>query len=351
MPSTIRVPALALAAALSLFPSPSSAQRAVAGVDCARGESIARALQRHPRAIELVVEIRGMCRENVVVTRDRVTLRGGDPSQDGIEAEVSAGELDAVVWVRGAHQVTIENLRLTGGYAGVLATEASTLYLRLANLRVDTNVRYGIELQESLVRADGVVVSGNGISVGAFGGSRFECGNCQLLDPLLGQAATVRTNVIGATGSAILIQDSTVVNGGLLMGNATLTVSSSTISAFGNGAAVVNNDSQASLSRVEVTGHVTTTSGGTTQLLGVTQPAVMQPNNVDSASFLRVAEAAASEPSILRNTAVRNFSSVTVTSPSQITGNLSCSTGGNAFCQNASSNVTGTANCALCTKP
>lgn len=59
------------------------------------------------------------------MTRDRVTLRGVDPEVDGISAAEDLGESDAALWVRGAQFVTVENLKLTGGFNGLVATEVS----------------------------------------------------------------------------------------------------------------------------------------------------------------------------------------------------------------------------------
>ncbi|MBI2835747.1 MAG: hypothetical protein HYX76_15105, partial [Acidobacteria bacterium] len=75
-------------------------------VKCAQGDSINKAIGQHPNAESLVVEISGMCSENVVVTRDRVTLRGTDPAGDGIQAALNASQIDAALWVKGAHLVT-----------------------------------------------------------------------------------------------------------------------------------------------------------------------------------------------------------------------------------------------------
>lgn len=99
---------------------------ATVNVDCSKGKSINKALDQHKNAQSLIVEIEGMRHENVVVTRDSVTLRGANPATDGIQAVANATQIDAALWVRGAHQVVDENLKLTGGFAGLLATEVST---------------------------------------------------------------------------------------------------------------------------------------------------------------------------------------------------------------------------------
>jgi hypothetical protein len=105
-------------------------------------------------------EIEGMCTENVVVTRDRVTLRGTNPSTDGIQAVSNATDIDVALWVRSAHQVNIENLKLTGGFAGLMATEVSTPFLRVSDCRVEGNNR-GVVLEASLLLAEDTIFTAN----------------------------------------------------------------------------------------------------------------------------------------------------------------------------------------------
>src|SRR6185503_4060518 len=83
-------------------------------VDCAKGDTINAALASNPKVQRLTIEISGMCHENVVVTRDRVTLRGSDPAHDGIQAAENTEFTDAALWVRAAALFTVENLTLTG---------------------------------------------------------------------------------------------------------------------------------------------------------------------------------------------------------------------------------------------
>jgi hypothetical protein len=325
----------------------------VVTVNCAEGESINRALTRRPTSPSLIVEISGMCAENVVVTRDRVTLRGGDPTQDGVQATGNANDLDAAVWVRGAHLVAIENLRLTGGYIGLLATEASTQYLRALNLAIDGNARYGILLQESQMRADDLVVSNNAVNAGVFQASRLECGNCQLLDPLSGQAANIRTNLLASNASSVVMLNATLTGGGVNAAGASVSLLDSSVTAFPGGAAIANGDGQVALTRVTLEGPLNLSNGGSTRLFGVTQVAVAAPglNGLDAASFLSVSDSGAIGSSLI-NLRVANFSSATIGGLSKINGNLVCQQGGNMYCPNASVNVTGTTTgCALCQKP
>ena len=127
-------------------------------VDCEAGGSIAAAL-RLP-ADELLIEIRGLCVESVEVSRDRVTLRGGNPFRDGIEAPADGAE--APLTLRGAGRVTVENLRLTGGRRSGLAVFGGHDRIEVLYSRLDGNRRWGAELVDASVRFEGSVLTGNG---------------------------------------------------------------------------------------------------------------------------------------------------------------------------------------------
>lgn len=89
-------------------------------VDCDKGDSINKALEE--KADELIIEIRGMCRENVTISRDWVTFRGHDPEVDGIESQTDdtfAGGLTPAVVAWSANGVVLENLTLRGGMSTI----------------------------------------------------------------------------------------------------------------------------------------------------------------------------------------------------------------------------------------
>jgi hypothetical protein len=71
-------------------------------------ESVNAALRTLAR--ELTIEVRGLRHGNVEVRRDNVTLRGGDPSQDGFRGVGSGDKAgDDVLRVRDARNVRFEN--------------------------------------------------------------------------------------------------------------------------------------------------------------------------------------------------------------------------------------------------
>ena len=92
-------------------------------------------------AEELAIEIHGMCTEDVVISRDNVTLLGADPESDGIQSEVEGK--GAALTVIGSRFVTVENLTLNGGFklpsasSAVLSnclTTGQTLVANFSNL-------------------------------------------------------------------------------------------------------------------------------------------------------------------------------------------------------------------------
>ncbi len=331
---------------------------ATVSVDCNNGKSINKALGQHPNAQSLIVEIQGMCTENVVVTRDRVTLRGTSPSSDGIQAEINATQMDAALWVRGAHQVAVENLKLTGGFAGLLASEVSTPSLKMTNCRSEGNAAYGVLLQSSLVEITDTVLTSNGnFNAGVFASSRMACLRCSISDPLgSGALGTLKNNILGLSGPNVIVVESTLTNGGIQLTNGFLQVIDSTIDAPAPIASVSGAQSIINLIRVQVSGFMRFTASSSAVLSAVTQPGTGTINLADDNSFVRIANASPATggpptiPSSVQGFNVQNFSSGSLIANSQVNGNLNCGPGANAFCANPA-NVSGTSNCALCPKP
>lgn len=328
-------------------------------VDCAKGESINNALTKSPLARNLNIEITGLCVENVVVTRDHVTLHGTNPANDGIQADVNDEFTDVALWVRGAELVTVENLKLTGGFSGLLASNISLTNLHLINCRLEGNAAYGTQIQNALVQADNTTFSTNGnTNVGIFAGSRLQCTNCTIADPVgSGPLGTTRANVFAFTANRVLLFNSTLTNGGITSDDSLILVTDSTVSgqppggntifAFGSSAVV--------LTRVTVNGSMQLNQSANVQLLGVTQNTTIN-NQMDDSAYVRIGDASPaaggppSIPSTLRGFVMRNFTRVSLLQTSHITGNFNCSQGADAFCTTPA-NISGTSNCGQCPKP
>jgi hypothetical protein len=329
-----------------------AAAEPVVRVDCSRGEGINRALSRSPHEESLVVEIRGMCEENVVVARDRVTLRGSDPASDGIRALRGGDTLDAALTVK-AELVTVENLTLTGGSSGLLASGVTLPFLTVRNSRLQGNASYGALLEgSSLVQFEDSSFSSNRTNAGAFDTSNFRCLRCTLS----GDPASSGPNVLAFGDAYLLIAESQLTNGGVAAGGLTLIVDSSIAATPAGAALTAATPSRGSITRVQLTGPVTLREGANLRLFGVTQVLAAGSNLVEDGSFLRVGDAspaAGGPPSIASSLAgfsLRSFSNLSLTQTSRIDGSLSCSLGANAACVNPS-RVSGTSNCAACPKP
>lgn len=328
-------------------------------VDCNKGESINQALTKNPTVLNLTVEISGLCQENVVVTRDHVTLHGNDPVNDGIEALVNTEISDAALWIRQAQLVTVENLKLTGGYTGLLATNVSLANLRVINCHLDGNGAYGVQLQSSLIQATNSTFSSNGnINAGVFSGSRLECTGCTFADPQgVGPVGTTRANVLAFGANRVLLTQCTLTNGGVTSDDSLILATDSTIAAFVPGGASISSfgSSAIALTRVQITGSMSFSQGSNVQLLGVTQ-LVPGLNQVDDSAYVRIGDASPatggppSIPSMVRGFSLRNFAKATLLQTSEINGNLSCTQGADAFCTTPGK-VSGTSSCGLCPKP
>ena len=355
---------------MSTAPTRSAGAQAPAAtekVDCGKGESINKALAKNPSAAALVVEVSGLCHENVVVTRDRVTLRGADPAADGIQAVANVEQTDAALWVRGAQLVTVENLRLTGGFTGLLATDANLPFLRMINCRLEGNFQWGAQLELALLTAEDTTFGPNTrFSVGAFAGSRFECRGCTLT---LSPTATTRDNLFVLGGSQALLSDTALVNGGINIGNSSASLNDCSVQAFsspGAAAVLAGGSSTVNLTRTQVEGPMRFFQGTTAQVFGVTQTHGAThgatPNSADDAAYVKIGNAVPAcplppcppgpppIPSAVLGFNMSNFSSASLLQTSQVTGNLNCSHGANAVCPTPA-NVSGTSNCGLCPKP
>ncbi len=164
-------------------------------VDCAKKDSINEALEKHPDD-ELIIEIKGICQEDVLVQRDNVTLRGSDPASDGIAAVTSdPADTGIALHIREAKRVAVENLKITGGgLTGLMANNANHRpQIEVSNCRVEGNGVIGAFLVNSRVRFTDTVFTGNGQSDGGVGivaseASLLICDRCMIKDNPVGTA-------------------------------------------------------------------------------------------------------------------------------------------------------------------
>ncbi|HSD51422.1 MAG TPA: hypothetical protein VLG48_08440, partial [Candidatus Methylomirabilis sp.] len=91
-------------------------------VDCTKGKTIAKALERGNEDKPLVVVVQGICSENVVIDRDDVTLQGNS-SGDGV---TGLDPTKDTILIDGARRVVLERLTVTGGKNGIVGRRGAS---------------------------------------------------------------------------------------------------------------------------------------------------------------------------------------------------------------------------------
>jgi parallel beta helix pectate lyase-like protein len=155
-----RHPAAWAVAALTSFVVMNPAARAVdpvktVAVDCAAGDTIAKALTLGDERKPMLVRVIGTCSEHVLIDRSDVTLAAGaaDATVSGPDPSID------VIRVTGS-RVTIDGITVTGGRNGILADSAAALTVR--NAVVQFTGRNGITYARSASgMIDGSVVANN----------------------------------------------------------------------------------------------------------------------------------------------------------------------------------------------
>lgn len=175
-----RSPAAPEAAAKAAPAAGAAAVKTVA-VDCAAGDSINSALAK--KADQLIIEITGLCAEDVQVRRDHVTFRGTDPLVDGIQAVGTGDPFGAAMLIREARFITIENLKFTGGTRAGLRIENARRNISASNCRFEGNGFWGVVSIGSLIDIVDSVATGNGSGgLIASENSFLLCDNCTVVD-------------------------------------------------------------------------------------------------------------------------------------------------------------------------
>jgi hypothetical protein len=336
-----RMRALAATCLFVLAAAAASAQTTVR-VNCHRGRSINAALAKHKNAVSLVIEVRGMCTENVVIDRGNVTLLGGDPDEDGVQAPPGT-EIAVLVRHAGPNPgVALQNLRFTGGSEDGLRVSHSSS--RVTNCRGEGNAAGMNVLFGSSSIEDSTFSSNSTHGLGVFGGSLVACLRCTIADNgggafsegvEIGQKSQVNIRDSQLSGSEVGI-----ANGGtLILRNSSLEASDVSLSA---GAGTVS-----FLNTVALSGSLSLHDGAAVHLNGTTQTTNNNENGnaVFSHSSLFLANASA----LVGPAHVGGFGVMTVGGNSSIAGNLHCGSGGDAFCD-AGASVT-TSNCGKCPVP
>jgi hypothetical protein len=176
---------------------------ATVAVDCSAGESINLALSAP--AVELTIEISGMCFEDVNITRSFVNLVGTDPAFDGINPgpEELPDESKALT-VAGSNNILIENLTLSGGQFGLRINYSSDVTLN--NSIIEENV-FGLVVGSSAsISATGLTIKTTTFGIRGIwmtNGSSIFCTNCAVDNYFVGVRAHHGSEVVLDGSSSI----------------------------------------------------------------------------------------------------------------------------------------------------
>lgn len=301
-------------------------------VDCASGDEIASALTKS--ADELIVEISGICDEEIVIERDNVTLRGTDPAVDGIRG-VGVGH---VVTIRRAVDTAIENLAILDGSRDGISILSSD-GVSIVNSRITGHARNGISSNGGqFIRFSDLEIDAGNWGWSAVGDS--SCTRCTINGGSFGWVAfegqqSIRDSTVtggsygvwSQTTASLSVIDSTVSGGfssGVSFGNASLSFNGSTLDGalfcVEQSSLLLNNTQQLSgpgFNSFQDQSHVSVANGS--ELLGS--------QFLDRFSNIAIEDGAAGT--------------------SLISGDLFCNSGSDAWCPDAATNVTGSS-CGQC---
>ena len=132
-------------------------------VNCARGQTITKALELGDSRKPMLVVVRGTCNEDVAIMRDDVTLQG-DPTVGGTINGSSTGNTINIV---AADRVVLDRLTINGGVNGVRI--AGTLSVAIANSEIRGATQSGVALNNAHASINNCTIenAGNGVSLQA----------------------------------------------------------------------------------------------------------------------------------------------------------------------------------------
>jgi hypothetical protein len=178
-------------------------------VDCAAGETVARALRHGDERKSLTILINGTCSEHVVINRSDIklaaaaaggTISGPDPTID-------------VIRVTGT-RVTIDGITVTGGRNGITADGAAGLIVQ--NAHVQGTGRNGISYAHGASGVvDGATVTGN-----ARDGVVIDAAAATVINSQVNQNARMGINVANGGSGRIGIDNFNVAGGNTIGANA-----------------------------------------------------------------------------------------------------------------------------------
>ncbi len=151
-------------------------------VDCTKGKSINTALNANQNVDRLIIEIDGICYENVrIADRRSVILIGDDREKDGIRGvstDPTPGAGGTTITIGRAAGVTLENLTISGGARHGISVSYSNA-ITVENCIVEDNAIIGLSIgRASIIRVfNSEITGGTGDGVRVDTSSRVELTN------------------------------------------------------------------------------------------------------------------------------------------------------------------------------
>lgn len=303
-------------------------------VDCNQGKSINKALEDEHD--ELIVEISGLCAEDVVVERPHVTLRGVDPSTDGVAAVATAAEnpLGAAVLIRGTHSVRLENLQLTNGARSGLMVQGTGSDIFVDGCDLQGNATNGIELREGFVEVSASEISGSTFGVNARNESTLRAFDTEISG---GFAALL---IQGKSGALVVNGSATASGLSLWLNEGSATVYYTDLT----GRVHSTDGSNGFLVQLSLDGHFTVEGKSRLGMYGVTQTSPGIDNLVRQDSTLSLIDGLGST-TLVRDTSFTEFSNADLGGGSTLPS-ISCDVSSNALCP--APTTVGASTCSFC---
>jgi len=320
---------------------------ATVSVDCNKGQKISNALNNP--ALNLTIEITGICEEDVEISRTHVTLRGSSPLTDGIRPAPN-GLKRQVITLVGTNFINIENLSLSGAVTGIGINYTFGVFV--VDCIIKDNSLAGViagTASGSLNVVDTVITSTGGASnraIWATNGSNITCTRCEIDNH--------RTGILLTQGSQANITDSTVLatrrgvdaSGGSRF-ISFFSTTSSTIEGGTEAAIQLTDNASASIfDGADINGRIRLAGKSVARLWGSSQSNPSFFNSVESGSSLMTR----SSTSLDGDIDISEFSTVTLPGGSTTTGSLFCSLGGDAVCDTPLT-ATLASDCGQCPNP
>jgi hypothetical protein len=294
-------------------------------VDCDKGDEEAITKALNAKAVELTIEISGICVEDVEINRSNVIMRGTDPLVDGIRSD-PAGLMRQALSLRNVSNVTVENLKLTGASNGIGINDSFAV--NLVNCRLENNSFAGaiVGTASGSIRIIDTVVAAPAPPAGAplsrgiwvTNGSNATCFNCTIDD--------YREALRVSTGANLFVIDGTY--------NAT------------RNALQLANTASAVIRNATFDGSIAMLGQSVATLFNVTQISSPFDNELRQGSNL----IASGVTALFGDTNASEFTKVTLNASSSMSGTMTCTSGGDAFCDAPLSATTGS-NCGQCANP